>query len=320
MPYTPARPGARFLAVVGIGWVLLGIAAFWYAQLKGIPALVALPAAAAFLIEFPFYLLPGFHPDWLKRPEFLTVSCILPYLIYSIPTGQFRVSACLWLVLIALTLSFWYKVLPKTAPSDLLFIALAASLYVAKVFDGIYTSPIPKVPFSVLGHIMLIRTCAIAMLAIRGGVNAEFRFMPRRDEAVAGLRWFAMMLPVVAASLWAVGLWHIKTNPNLPAGIATFFGILWVTALSEEFFFRGLLQQWIGKWTGSAIAAVIIASLLFGSVHLGWNHSFPNWRFATVATIFGLFCGLCFRQTRSVQASMMTHALGATLYRVFFTN
>src|SRR5438045_1728016 len=92
MPYTPARAKSRFWAVVGVGWVLLGFAAFWYAQMKGIPGLVALPAAAAFLIEFPFYLLPGFHPDWLKRPGWLAASCLLPYLVYSIPTGQFRLS------------------------------------------------------------------------------------------------------------------------------------------------------------------------------------------------------------------------------------
>jgi uncharacterized protein len=281
---------------------------------------VALPAAAAFLIEFPFYLLPGFHPDWLKHPHALAASCVLPYLVYAIPTGQFRLTACLTLVLIAVLLSYWYKVLPKVPVVDVLFIALAASLYIAKVFDSIYLSPIPKLQFSVLGHIMLIRTCALAMLAIRGGITAEYRFLPRQNEAISGLRWFAFMLPVVSAALWAAGLWHFKTNPNLPVGVATFFGILWVTALSEEFFFRGLIQQWLGEWTHSAVIAIAIASLLFGSVHLGWNHSFPNWRFAAVVSVFGVFCGLCFRQTRSVQASMITHALGATIYKVFFTS
>jgi membrane protease YdiL (CAAX protease family) len=286
--------------------------------MKGIPAMVALPAAAAFLIEFPFYLLPGFDPSKLRRPELLAVSCLIPYLVYSIPTGQFRLSGFLMLIAIALVLSFWYQVLPKTPVVDVLFVALAASLYLAKVFDLIYLSPIPKVPFSTLGHIMLIRTCAIAVLAIRGGVAAEFRFLPTKREAWAGLTWFAMMLPAVAATLWSVGLWRMRANPNLLAGVATFFGILWVTALSEEFFFRGLLQQWFSDWTRSGVAALLMASVLFGAAHLGWSHIFPNWRFALVALVFGLFCGLCWRQTRSVQASMVTHAIGATLYKVFF--
>jgi membrane protease YdiL (CAAX protease family) len=286
--------------------------------MKCIPAMVALPAAAAFLIEFPFYLLPGFDPLRLRNPVLLAASCLVPYLIYSIPTGQFRIGGFAMLLGISVVLSFWYRVLPKAPVSDVLFVALAASLYIAKVFDLIYLSPVPKVPFSALGHIMLIRTCALAVLAIRGGVNAEFRFIPNRREAVAGISWFAMMLPAVAATLWSVGLWRLRANPNLLAGAATFLGILWVTALSEEFFFRGLLQQWVGTWTRSSVAALAIASLLFGAAHLGWSHIFPNWRFAIVATVFGLFCGLCWRQTRSVQASMLTHAIGATLYRVFF--
>ena len=67
--------------------------------------------------------------------------------------------------------------------------------------------------------------------------------------------------------------------------------MLWGVALSGEFFFRGLLRQWIGDWTGSAIAGLILASIVFGSAHLG-APTFPDWRCATVAGILGLVCGL----------------------------
>jgi membrane protease YdiL (CAAX protease family) len=100
--------------------------------------------------------------------------------------------------------------------------------------------------------------------------------------------------------------------------LGEFAGILWVVALSEEFLFRGLLQQWFEQWTGSSAAALILASILFGGAHLGFHGLFPNWRFALVAALFGLCCGLAWRESRSIQAGMVTHALGATLYRVFF--
>jgi membrane protease YdiL (CAAX protease family) len=271
-------------------------------------------------MEYPFYLLPGFHPEWLRDPKILAATCVLPYLAYSLPTQQFRPAAALFLVLLSLLLSYWFKILPKSALTDLLFIALAASVYISKVFDSVYTSPIAKVPFSALGHIMLIRTCALALISIRGDIGAEFRFVPTKSEALTGLKWALPLLAASAVALWCVGLWNIKTNPNIPAGIATFFGILWVTALSEEFIFRGLLQQWLGEWTGNAVVALFLTSLTFGAAHLGWNHAFPNFRFAAVASVFGLVCGLCFRQSKSVQASMLTHAIGATLYKVFFTS
>jgi uncharacterized protein len=52
-------------------------------------------------------------------------------------------------------------------------------------------------------------------------------------------------------------------------------------------------------------------------VHLGFHHQFPNWRWAIVAGIMGLFCGMIWRNSRSVQASMVAHALTVTVWRVF---
>ena len=165
---------------------------------------------------------------------------------------------------------------------------------------------------------MLIRTAAWALPGIRGGVDARFRFWPDRAAWMTGLQYFALLLPVAGIVYWGLGLVRFRPQPLNPVlALATFFGILWVVALSEEFFFRGLLQPWLGQWTGSARAGLVLASLLFGSAHLGFQHHFPNWRFATVAAIAGYFYGLAWQRARSVQASMVTHALTVTLWRVF---
>jgi membrane protease YdiL (CAAX protease family) len=50
-----------------------------------------------------------------------------------------------------------------------------------------------------------------------------------------------------------------------------------------------------------------------------WYRAFPNWRFAVLATIAGLFYGLAFRQARSIRASMVTHALTVTALRLFYS-
>jgi membrane protease YdiL (CAAX protease family) len=298
--------------------------------MKGIPAWAALPIAAAFLIEFPFYLLPAFDAarsgeKSLKQPWLLAGTCVAPYLLYSVPTGEFSLHGFMVLLAIALAVSYWYRLLPKNAFVDLLFIALLAGIYVSKIFVSIYLSPIPAVirDLGILGHLMLIRTAVIAIVAIRGGVNVEFRFIPTAHEWLIGLRWFALLVPLCGAELWVQGLAHSRpqTHHGVEAvgiALAEFAGILWVVALSEEFLFRGLLQQWLGQWTGSSWGALILASIIFGSAHLGFHGPFPNWRFAFVAASFGLCCGLAWRESRTIQASMITHALGATLYRVFF--
>jgi len=97
---------------------------------------------------------------------------------------------------------------------------------------------------------------------------------------------------------------------------ATFASMLSVVALSEEFFFRGLLQQWMAEWTGRPAWGLVAASILFGSVHLGFR-GFPNWRFALAAAVAGRFYGGSFQQARSIRASMVTHALVVTLWRAW---
>lgn len=317
----------RFRAVLGAGWALLGSGAWIYARMKGIPEWAAFPVAAAFLIEFPFYLLPGFEAPRAAMAAhgkfrlacILTASAIAPYLVYALPTGEAGPIPFLALLVIAAAVSFWYLVLPAAFATDLLFLLLLAAIVLTKVFDRIYLSPIPKLSISTLGHIMLIRTAAMAILTIRGNAHAEFRFLPHRREWLTGLRCFAMLLPFAAFAYWALGLVRLRPVPlSALQSIGTFFGILWVVALSEEFFFRGLLQQWMERWTGSASAALIVASLFFGSAHLGFHGAFPNWRFAIVVAILGFFCGLAWKSSRSVQASMVTHALTVTLWRIFF--
>jgi len=321
----PQTPGMRaWLAWVMAGWVALAAAAWVYARWKAYPLWAALPIAAAFLIEYPFYLSPAFAGprDWLARQGksgaafWLALSAVAPWIVYSVSTGQADLVHLGLLLAVCLVVSFWYAMLPAAPVADVLFLSLVAGIYISKVFDRIYLSPIPKLQLSVLGHLMLIRTAALAVLVLRGGVTAEYRFIPKRAAWSGGIRYFAFMLPVIGAAYWALGLVQWRPHPSY-AALAAFPVVLWVVALSEEFFFRGLLQEWIGAWTGSTNAALIAASVIFGSVHLGFHRVFPNWRWAIVAGILGFFCGLAWRNSRSVQAAMVTHALTVTLWQTF---
>src|SRR5437588_4993705 len=62
-----------FRAALLIGWTALGAAGLIYARAKSIPTWAALPVLAAFLLEYSFYLVPGFESarEWLasKWPE-----------------------------------------------------------------------------------------------------------------------------------------------------------------------------------------------------------------------------------------------------------
>lgn len=308
---------------------MLALGAWIYARMQRMPEWAALPVAAAFLIEIPFYLSPAFRTarEWLtaqSKPRaagILTLSALLPWMVYALATGEASWLRFGLLLMVAVVVSFWYFALPVAPVADGLFLILIAAVYLSKIFDTIYFSPL-KISISVLGHLMLIRTAALAILIIRGNVKAEYRFMPNRLEWMTGVRYFAMMLPVIGTAYWALGLVELRKLPANPGltillAIGTFFAMLWVLALSEEFFFRGLLQQWLERWTGNDTAALIVASVIFGCAHLGFHRRFPNWQWAIVAGILGVFCGLAWRSSRSVQSSMVAHALLVTVWRVF---
>ncbi len=313
-----------WLTVVA-GWVILGGIAWGYARLKGIPGAIGAPLAAAFLIEFPFYILPGFRGALARVADvrrdalaaLMTVSALLPYLAYSVPTGEFSAQRLLLLAVIAAVVSSWY-LRGRAGIHDALFLVMVAAIVLARVFHAIYLDPIPGLHVEYLGHVMLIRLAAVEVLVVRGGTDAEFRFWPRRMEWMAGAKWFAAALICAGAAYWALGLMNLRPKPlSVPLAIGTFFGMLWVLAISEEFFFRGLLQKWLGDWMRSGIAGLLIASVLFGAAHLAFGHVFPNWRFAIVAGIAGLCYGMAWRETRTVQASMVAHALLVTVWRVW---
>jgi membrane protease YdiL (CAAX protease family) len=301
------------------GWLALSAGGVLYARVKGIPNWVAIPILAAFLIEYPFYLAAGVEA-WRERfarrlPWWLVASFLAPYVVYAANTGEFRWAAFTQLAALATALSLWYIVLPRGPWADAAFLALAASVVLGKYLERIYTSPLAGLRIEVLGHLALIRVCAMVMLVERRVAGTGFGFIPSWEEWKIGLRQFLYFVVVGIPLAWLLRAANFAPGLALWKIAATFAGVLWVVALSEEFFFRGLLQQWLEQWTGSATAALAGAAILFGAAHLGFRH-FPNWRFALLAAVAGWFYGRAYNQAKSIRASMAAHAMVVTLWRV----
>jgi membrane protease YdiL (CAAX protease family) len=255
----------------------------------------------------------------------LSASALPPYLVYSALSGTFTWLGLLIVLGLACAVSFWFVVLPRNPVSDFLFLVTMACVFLSRVFSSAYIGQIPKVPVDYLGRLMWIRLGIAASLYLRRAEGVGFGFLPRARDWKIGFVHYLGFLPLGAALNYATGFAHLKPMPQdwlklaLTAG-AIFLGMLWVTVLCEEFFFRGLLQQWMEKWTGKPAAALVITSLLFGSVHLVFPRmdAFPNWRFALLAALAGMFYGSAYRKAGSIRAGMVTHALVNITWRVFF--
>ncbi len=309
----------RFRAALLAGWIALSAAGVLYARAKGLPAWVALPVLAAFLIEYPFYLVPGFAAvrERFGDTTTLVASFLAPYAIYAVGTGQFRWWGLARLAALAVALALWYKVLPRAPAADGAFLVLVAAVVLRGYLDPIYTSPVSGLHLEILGYLALRRLCAMVMLVERRVSCIGYGFVPDWAEWKAGLRHFVYFLIVGAPLAWATRL--ARVGPGMPAWkiAGIFLGMLWVVALPEEFFFRGLLQHWMTQWTGRPAVALAGASILFGAAHLGFR-GFPNWRFALAAAVAGWFYGRAYRQGGSIRASMVTHALVVTMWRAWF--
>jgi uncharacterized protein len=306
-----------FWAAVLIGWIVLGAAGFEYAKLKGIPIPAAIPLLAAFLFAYPFYLVLGF-PRLRDRlsPALSVVIAVVPYLI----AARFDPVALLKLIALALVIAYWFR-LPRNAITDLLFLALYPAVLLGGYLQSIYVARVPILRGQTifLGHFTQIILTILALMVVRRVAETGFGFLPTLREWRIGAAHYVIFAAVglpLGLALHAVAWKHPAPLWSI-AG--TFLGFLWVASLAEEFLVRGVLQTWLEKWTGSITAALVIASLVFGLLHLGYGGRFPNWRWVLVASILGWCCGHARNQAGSIRAGVVTHALAVATWRAFFS-
>jgi len=321
----------QFLTTLVVIWTAACIATYIYSQQQNIPSSLAIAVLPAFLVEFAFYMAPGFEAvrkaferlgSKPVRAALLAASAVVPYLIESPFTGTFHWQPFLLLVAAALVASFWYAWIPASIPADLGFLAIMAAVYLSKLFDTAYGLPAPHVQLVILGRLMWIRVGLVAVLSLRSMEDAHFGFVPSSNDWRVGIQHYAYFLPIGAVLGYllnfarfhppAIVWWKLTLLV-----IGTFLAFLWVQALAEEFFFRAFLQRLLARGLHSEAIGLVIASTVFGAAHLLF-HPFPNWRFAIIAGVTGIFYGLAFLKARSVRASMVTHALVVTTWRVFF--
>ncbi|HUA85369.1 MAG TPA: CPBP family intramembrane glutamic endopeptidase [Bryobacteraceae bacterium] len=310
-------------------WAACAIAAYIYAVEQHIPLSRAFAVLPAFLLEATFFYalardrirarLEKFPPAAVALA--LTLAAVAPYSAAYLAAGDFHWRAWWTIAALAAAASFWFVFLPPAPASDIFFLVFIALVWLSRILHPDYPN-LSRIPLEALLQLMWFRTGLFAMVVIRRVQNVGFGFWPRKNEWKTGAVWFLIFLPIAFLLGRFVGF---VGKPRVALGwerasllsVGTFFGALWVLALGEEFFFRGLLQQWMTRWFGSEWAGLAGASVIFGAAHL-WFRAFPNWRIAVLATVLGACCGMAFRQTRGIRAAMVTHALAVTVWRVFF--
>jgi membrane protease YdiL (CAAX protease family) len=90
--------------------------------------------------------------------------------------------------------------------------------------------------------------------------------------------------------------------------VARIFGLILFVGIPEELLFRGVYQEAFSRFWSPRIGW-IVASVLFGLVHIV-KHAPPlNWRYALLATVAGLAYGWVYQRTGKLAAAAVTHGV-----------
>ena len=160
-----------------------------------------------------------------------------------------------------------------------------------------------------------------AFAVIRNLEGVGYRLLWRKQDLVDGFaNFFAFCLLGIPVGI-ALHFIHPHASASSLADLPLrFFGIYLTIAIPEELLFRGILQNLLCRSINRGPAGVyglIIASVVFGASHL--HHApVPNWRYAIMATVAGIFYGNTFRTRQRLSASALTHALVDTVWHFWF--
>jgi len=256
---------------------------------------------------------------------------LVPYIIFGLGTRTFSLTALgklIAYILVPTALLLPDRLHPReslTWRDGVAMLALAVPVS-AGWLQGIWTWPQDLYVFR---PIFCVLVGGYAFMVLRNLEGVGFRLVWRRSDV-----WDAL-LNLLAFTLLAIPLgmalnfihphssMSLSRLPGLgPAGniFFVFVGIYLTVAIPEELLFRGILQNLLVRTIQRGprgLYGLLLASVLFGAAHL--HHApVPNWRYAILATLAGIFYGNVYRTRQRLCASALTHALVDTIWHFWF--
>ena len=259
----------------------------------------------------------------------LPVALAIPYVVFAVPRGEFRWIYFAGLALLPVALA---AVLSTIAPSpedgvdaapdadrlkftwqDCVVLLTIAVVLETRVFSGAW-------PYNGLGSLPKLYLADVSLylyLVVRRLEGIGYSFVPDLNDAKIGLREWLFFLPLALGLGFATHF--IRFYARVPSAghvIGAFLVIFLLTAVPEELFFRGILQNLLAARVGRT-KALIVTACLFGLSHFHKGATF-NWRYVILASIAGIFYGRAWRARRHLFASSLTHTLVDVVWGLWF--
>jgi membrane protease YdiL (CAAX protease family) len=305
-------PALLALAVtVAAGFGLQGVS-------PGRPLLAAL--AALYLLLVPYFLW-GLGGPRGPRSIAWVGALLLPYSLYVAGTGgPGSLSAPARLIgYVVLPALLVYLGRGRKGPGllDLLAVLVIWLPFDLRLLEGIWTWPEGQGSYG-FQTVLAVDLAVFLFVVYRAIEGIGYRFALAGRDALTVVENF-LVFSAIAIPL-GLGIRFIEFQPReLDAVelVGTFSAILVFIGIPEELLFRGLIQNFLEQWWGKGWRTLLLASAVFGAAHLD-NDQAPNFSYALLATIAGIFYGLTFRRSGNLLAPALVHALVDTVWRAVF--
>jgi membrane protease YdiL (CAAX protease family) len=255
------------------------------------------------------------HAESLGR-VLAPAALALPYVVFAVPRGEFRWVWAIGLAALPVVLSAlleYSRLEPKFTWQDFVALLGIALILELRVFSGAW-------PYNGLGSLPKLYLADVALylyLIIRRLEGVGFSFVPQWHDVKIGLREWVFFLPFALGLGFATGFISFSPrHPSIGHMAAALLITFLLTAVPEELFFRGILQNLLTPRLGQT-RALILTACLFGLSHFHKGAAF-NWRYVLLAAIAGVFYGRAWRARGRLFASSLTHTLVDVVWGLWF--
>jgi uncharacterized protein len=304
------------------------LAAFWL-ELQSLPLArelstpLAPPFASFALLLAPLWFFAfgaGARLRALLQVSWLRVAApallVAPYLLYALPMREFQWRFAVAFSVAPVVLGWVLELAPKVQQmlwqDAVVLLALALTLEL-RLLSGAWPHP-------GLGSLPKLYLCDVALyffLVVRRVEGSGYSFTPSASAFAIGAREWLYFSPFAFGMGFALHFisFHPRVHPvaHIAAEVLVTFLL---TAVPEELFFRGLLQNLLEPHLGR-LRALGVASVLFGLSHFHKGAVF-NWRYVLMAAVAGVFYGRAWRTRRQLLASSITHTMVDVVWSLWF--
>lgn len=311
-----AEPVVKFVTLLGCFWLVAGHFGVRIQPSTGVSVALLLAPYWGFGFGLDQWLGKHLHGRYARviAPQLLLVA----YLVFALPSGQFRWSMCVGMAAIVLAISLLLQHaddVSKTPPDwhDWLVLAILGISVDLHFFDKAW----PLAGLSGMPKLLFVDAGLYGYLVLRPIEGVGFDFRVRLSDIAIGLREFLYFTPIALVLGFSLRFLHF--HQTLSSGFAFAAGwlfTLFFVAMPEELFFRGLMLNMLERRIGTK-QALTITSLLFGLAHFNKRAAYFNWRYVILAAIAGVFYGRAWLARRRLIGSAITHATVDTVWSIW---